>query len=310
MSKIINKNLIKALFLGSIFIFVTIFFIPKSSFAATGYLNQTGYVGYAGSSSNSGSSSTSSSNTSNYPYNNYNYYGNTNNSGLTDLKPNITSLHAGYDKKILIIKGENFVPGSVVKVDNSYRSTTFLDANTLAVNLNDNDVIGTGTHLIQVQNPAPNGKLLESGIKLFPEIYTPVKTTTTPAKVATNTKTTAKKTTPNGYANTNTTGNTNNKTSTSLTENISNKITSVKESFTSTDKKTGEVKDNSVVGKITTKKTSSQVASAGSASNSFLPNTILAWLLTLLVIFLIILVSRRLITMGRDKKEYLHLKHA
>lgn len=66
-------------------------------------------------------------------------------------------VNSGSGAQTLTVQGSDFISSSVVRVDGTGRSTTFVDANTLTASLPGSDVSAAGTHGITVFTPAPGG---------------------------------------------------------------------------------------------------------------------------------------------------------
>ena len=58
---------------------------------------------------------------------------------------------------VVTISGSNFIPDSLVRWDNYYKSATFYSPNKLSITLNPSDSEIVGNHVITVFNPAPRG---------------------------------------------------------------------------------------------------------------------------------------------------------
>src|SRR5262249_333981 len=80
---------------------------------------------------------------------------------ITSISP--TTVLAGSAGAILLVSGTNFAPQSVVSVNNTNRTTGFVNSTVLEVSLTPADVVTAGTLSIAVTNPAapppapPNG---------------------------------------------------------------------------------------------------------------------------------------------------------
>lgn len=99
----------------------------------------------------------------NYVYReNYNYIGSPSDVEKSNPKPAISfispnSAERGSGSKTITVTGNGFVPGSVVKVNGSNRTTTFIDHSHLLVNVTSNDVAQNGGFFISVYNTSPDG---------------------------------------------------------------------------------------------------------------------------------------------------------
>ncbi|MCB8978808.1 MAG: beta-propeller fold lactonase family protein [Ardenticatenaceae bacterium] len=74
---------------------------------------------------------------------------------LDSLQP--ASLPVGSAAATLVVNGESFVPGSVVRVNGAARTTNFVSANQLEATLTVADLATAGTRTITVFNPTPGG---------------------------------------------------------------------------------------------------------------------------------------------------------
>src|SRR5438309_2065283 len=68
-----------------------------------------------------------------------------------------TSTPSGSAGSTLTVNGSNFVPGSVVNINGSPRSTTYISPSQLTVSIPASDFTYVGTPNITVTNPAPGG---------------------------------------------------------------------------------------------------------------------------------------------------------
>ncbi len=76
--------------------------------------------------------------------------------------PNIISINPSYGylnsgEKIVTIVGSNFTPNSIARYDGSNRPTAYIDSTRLQMKLTPNDMTQLGTHRVSVFNPAPSG---------------------------------------------------------------------------------------------------------------------------------------------------------
>jgi hypothetical protein len=81
----------------------------------------------------------------------------TNNPEPTIVSINPTSSNKGSGAKTITITGNGFVPSSVARVNDSIRSTVFIDNSHLLATLTANDMNRNGGFFITVFNPAPEG---------------------------------------------------------------------------------------------------------------------------------------------------------
>ena len=70
---------------------------------------------------------------------------------------NPSSASVGSGSMIISITGANFIPTSLAEINNTYRSTGYIDSNHLTMTLNGSDLATPGNYLITVTNPAPGG---------------------------------------------------------------------------------------------------------------------------------------------------------
>lgn len=95
---------------------------------------------------------------------------------LSSLQP--ASAPAGAPPLMLLVRGEGFVPGSVVRVNGADRPTTFLTANELQASLAAADLAAVGTLAITVFNPTPGGGI---SVNSLPFAVRPVDQNPTPS---------------------------------------------------------------------------------------------------------------------------------
>lgn len=81
------------------------------------------------------------------------------------------------------ITGTNFLTTAVVRLDNTDRPTTFVDAKHLTVDLPSSDLIATGTKSITVFNPGQNGGTSTSVVFTIFDVNAPTITSINPATV-------------------------------------------------------------------------------------------------------------------------------
>ena len=74
---------------------------------------------------------------------------------ITSLNPSIIAYKSG--GRAITITGENFIPSSVARINNSDRPTTYASSTSLVVRLNSSDSSKLGDNLITVRNPGPGG---------------------------------------------------------------------------------------------------------------------------------------------------------
>lgn len=117
-------------------------------------------------------------------YNDYSYNTNPAPKDTTNPKPVIDSItpksiNLGVGTKTITITGSGFVPGSVAKINNSNRPTTFIDSTHLLVQITGNDTQAyktNGGFFITVYNGAPGGGY-SNGV--FFAVNSPVASTST-----------------------------------------------------------------------------------------------------------------------------------
>ncbi|MBK8900040.1 MAG: beta-propeller fold lactonase family protein [Anaerolineaceae bacterium] len=83
---------------------------------------------------------------------------------LDSLQP--ASLPVGSPEITLVVNGESFVPGSVVRVNGTARPTNFVSANQLEATLPASDLAAAGTRTITVFNPTPGGGVSNNSLSL------------------------------------------------------------------------------------------------------------------------------------------------
>ncbi len=109
---------------------------------------------------------------------------------LTSITPNSANLVVGNMAVALIVTGANFVPGSLVEFNNTYRPTVFNSPNQLTVTFNGADLAVAGSYVISVLNPAPGGGTSNGvfftvkAIVVPPPVQSAVETHTTTATVS------------------------------------------------------------------------------------------------------------------------------
>lgn len=74
---------------------------------------------------------------------------------ITGINP--TQVVAGSGPVTLVVSGGGFVPGSIVRVNNADRQTTFINGNQLSATVTEADIANGGTLTITVLNTAPGG---------------------------------------------------------------------------------------------------------------------------------------------------------
>ncbi|MBK7917767.1 MAG: beta-propeller fold lactonase family protein [Chloroflexi bacterium] len=94
---------------------------------------------------------------------------------LTSLQP--ASAQVGAPAFTLVVQGQEFVPGSVVRVNGADRPTTFVTANEVKADLPASDMAAPGTLTITVFNPTPGGGISNNSL---PFVVRPVNQNPTP----------------------------------------------------------------------------------------------------------------------------------
>ena len=153
MLNINNKNLIYFIF--GLFAGISLFILmPQNTNAEICTLtNPEEYKGYCNDMNNNSNYGNGNGYNNNY-YNNGNYnYSNRINPTpfISSVNPSSVNINSS---KIITIKGNNFVQGSIVKLDNFTIPTTFIDSGTLQSTLRLDNL---GEHFVTVFNPAPGG---------------------------------------------------------------------------------------------------------------------------------------------------------
>ncbi|MCX6757572.1 MAG: hypothetical protein NTZ44_01690 [Candidatus Nomurabacteria bacterium] len=185
MNKIINKNSI-ILTLAVILAFSTIVLMPMKASANGNYGTWTSTgVSYGGTNSGSPDGGTNYNNN----YNNNNYYTNPV-PIIYSITPN--SMKTGDGIVPVVITGTNFVSGSLVQVNGSYKSTSYNSSNQLTVMLNSSE-LPAGTYILGVFNPTPgggnsNGAYLTVTSSVAPSTISTGATTTATAATTSGTK--------------------------------------------------------------------------------------------------------------------------
>ena len=75
--------------------------------------------------------------------------------GITNLSP--ASTFAGGSSFNLTVTGTNFVNNSIVRWNNSDRTTTYISATQLIASIPASDIASVGTANVRVFSPAPGG---------------------------------------------------------------------------------------------------------------------------------------------------------
>ncbi len=182
-----------------------------------------------------------------------------------------STMTAGSDSTTVTISGANLMPCSQGKWNGEDRNTTYVNPTKLIMEVRASDVVNAGQYLVTVVNPGPGGGFSNA-------LTMTVKgTTATTGSVQ-------------GASTVNTKGN-GNKVSTASTK----PATVAKASTT-----------GSVAGTTTTSNTSSVDLSANAlnANNSFMPDTLIEWLILVVLIFVGIKLFRKMSEGGEVKHAH------
>ena len=195
-----------------------------------------------------------------------------------NLSPTILSIQPDSidgikDRVTITITGNGFTPNSIVRKNNSNRTTTFIDSNNLLVDIYANDMYNQESFFLTVFNSESGGG------------YSNASTFT----IKNNTITTNTNTNNNSSSNTNTNTNTSNTTNTTVS-------------------KTTDT-SNTIAANDTNNSYSGLTANVLEGSNSFLPTGLLQWIFFAIIVVAIIFLWRYVF---RSEDKYLSepLKHA
>lgn len=231
---------------------------------------------------------------------NTNTAGNTNTS--TNFNPNVLDkntnptiysvspeeAYTGDNLKTITIYGTGFKPDSIARWNSQDRPTTFVSANQLKMRLDDTDTKTEGKYIVTVVNPNPQGGVFSNPkiVTILPGKGGVVKSATTTTKAAGTTlgAYTTKKTTP---------------TKTVVKKEEPKKV-AVAENTNCLASATTNIDNDSSNTKLT--------ASAGNSVKSFMPNSFLGWLMLFVLVFLGVLLFRKLWVTDREMNQ--PLKHA
>lgn len=144
MSKINNKNLIFTLIFIAVLALGVVFALPTKTNAWNGYSyeSEASFYTYNSNSNQVNSGGYSNNNQNPTPF-------------ITSISPDRSA--SGTGAKVITIIGNNFVPGSVARFDNSNRQTSYISPTKLVMQLTSADITRLGEHLITVHNDAPGG---------------------------------------------------------------------------------------------------------------------------------------------------------
>lgn len=189
---------------------------------------------------------------------------------LYSLSPTNTTVNA--NTKTVTILGTGFRPDSIARWGSFDRPTSYVNSRKLIMELNEGDLKTKGQYLVTVVNPSPDGGKFSNS-----KVFT-VNNTTTGALAGTSTKNT--------------------------TKNVSTSNTTVRtvgvelDTDSSLNGSTGSIDGEN----------DNLSANASSSNFNFMPSTILGWLVLFILIYLSILLFRKLWVTEDDKNK--PLKHA
>jgi hypothetical protein len=202
---------------------------------------------------------------------NYNNNDNGNNYNNTNPIPFINSINLNSTNTTITVLGNNFVQGSVVKLNNYPKTTTFIDSGTLQAQINYSGLNNKEEYFITVFNPAPGGGY--SNAVSF---------------------------TVNNYVAPVTNNNTTKNTTISKTKNVTNTTAVNKNTIENDSKETNANADDQNVKDL--------AAGAIFGSNAFMPSSLLQWIFFTILILLAVILWRKLYVSDEDK--HTPLKHA
>lgn len=203
--------------------------------------------------------------------------------------PNISSIFprvsdVGIGTKTVTITGSGFVPGSIARINATYRFATFIDSEHLLVQINGSDTYAfktNGGFYITVFNNAPGGGYSNAVFFTINTIVPSTTTNTTNFNSATSTSNT------NNYNNTSTSSNTSN----------TNRDTSA-----NTNQTQNSATNNTSDG-------SNLASNAIFGSNGFMPSGLIQWILLGIIILVIVILVRKIFG-GAESYHESPMKHA
>ena len=270
--KNINNNLIFALGILGVVALNVLFVSPTTTNA---YKAQGGYIYCDGGCKDGSNGNTNSNNSS------------INDPVIYSLAP--TRAEVNSNTKTITISGKGFRPDSIGRWNSSDRPTSYVSSTKLIMELNDTDTKAQGQYLVTVVNPSPEGGKFSN-----PKVFTVTNST----GVVAGATTTGGSTSNGGYK-------------APATKKIVAKKTTVKTNpakvaVADTDSclatATGSINDSE------SNNNSFFSASALNGGNSFMPSTVIGWLMLFVLIFLSVLLFRKLWITEADKNK--PLKHA
>lgn len=218
------------------------------------------------------------------------YYGSTNQAlnpvpNIVFIDPSVGYLNSG--EKVITLTGSNFIRGSIARYDGSNRPTAFIDSSRLQMKLSPADMTNLGAHKISVYNPLPGGGFSNA------VNYNVINGNGGQVQGVSTTKAVAKKV-----------ANTSKKTaSVVLAKDTDYKISCEDDNNravygASTDEYNGG--GNEYYG--------NQSANVLSSGSSFLPNTLFQWLVLAFLVFLAVVIWRKVTR--TEEEKHAPLKHA
>lgn len=181
-----------------------------------------------------------------------------------------------YNNIVIAITGNGFIPSSIARVNGSDRLTTFIDASHILIKLNPNDIRNTDGFYINVFNRLPGGGY--SNAEFFTVNNIAPATNTNNNYSATITK------------NTGTVNNNNNTYNRTIDNTYSNTVQT---------QNTTNLDENDVGN--ANQNFSALAATALYGSSSFLPSSLIQWVILAIIILIIIILVRRI---SGAKKNY------
>lgn len=217
------------------------------------------------------------------------YYGD---NGYKNPVPNIIVINPNYGylnsgEKTITITGNNFIRGSVARFNGTNRPTAYIDSTRLQMKLSPADMTNLGAHKISVWNPLPGGGFSNA------VAYNVIRNTTGQVQGASTTKAVAKKvsTTPKKTA------------SIVLAKGTEYRISCEDDNGANY---LGSVGGDSTNG--SDEYYGNQSANVLSSDSNFLPNTLLEWLFLAFLVFLVVVIWRKVTR--TDAEKHAPLKHA
>ena len=209
----------------------------------------------------------------------------------TIYSTNPEEAYTGDNLKTITIYGTGFKPDSIARWNSQDRPTTFVSANQLKIRLDAVDTKTPGKYMVTVVNPSPEGGKFSN-----PKVVTLLEGKTGTV-LGSSTQTKASGTTKGAYTT---------KTNT-VTKKTPVKTVAKKEE----PKKVAVAENTNCLASATTNDNDSNTNLTANASNSvksFMPNSFLGWLMLFVLIFLGVLIFRRLWVTDREVNQ--PLKHA